>query len=220
MRGGRSAAQGTGRSGKFEHCRRCAGQCCRRTANLQACGGCDVRFAATARRRSRHHCRGAKVSKLILNMNIYLRRRSTADSIVTLSSADLRGKTDESLVARDELSSAQPLARADTVGRCRNNVLEQSGFQARGVPAQMIAHEGGDEVVAVVVASLAAQGERDAGLVAGGLQQLGSELLRSGTGRHRHSRREIRKSAPSSINATASCLRQASCRRRDSRRAP
>src|SRR5258707_1300621 len=52
-----------------------------------------------------------------------------------------------------------------------------SSFQSRGVPAQMVFHEGGDEVVAVVVAGLAAQGERNFSLLAGGLQQLRAQLL-------------------------------------------
>ena len=64
-------------------------------SNLQACGGCDVRFAQQL---------GAdlvitgvvqKVSNLILNMNIYLRDVHSGQ-IVTAMSADLRGNTDES----------------------------------------------------------------------------------------------------------------------------
>jgi hypothetical protein len=64
-------------------------------SNLQACGGCDVRFAEQL---------GAdlvitgvvqKVSNLILNMNIYLRDVHSG-RIVTAVSADLRGNTDES----------------------------------------------------------------------------------------------------------------------------
>src|SRR5437762_7201713 len=64
-------------------------------SNLQACGGCDVRFAEQL---------GAdlvitgvvqKVSNLILNMNIHLRDVHSG-RIVTAVSADLRGNTDES----------------------------------------------------------------------------------------------------------------------------
>ena len=64
-------------------------------SNLQACGGCDMRFAQQL---------GAdlvitgvvqKVSNLILNMNIYLRDVHSGQ-IVTAVSADLRGNTDES----------------------------------------------------------------------------------------------------------------------------
>src|ERR1700742_2010384 len=49
--------------------------------------------------------------------------------------------------------------------------------QSLRMPAQMIAHEGGDEIVAVIVTFLPAQGEGDAGLLAGRLQQIWPELL-------------------------------------------
>ena len=52
-----------------------------------------------------------------------------------------------------------------------------SGFQPRGMPAQMIAHEGGDEVIAVVVTGLAAQVERDIRLLASALQQFRAKLF-------------------------------------------
>src|SRR5580704_777282 len=52
-----------------------------------------------------------------------------------------------------------------------------SCLQPRGVPAQVIRHEGRYEVVAVVIARLAAKQERDAGLRAGTLQQLRAQLL-------------------------------------------
>ncbi|WJR81691.1 DUF3280 domain-containing protein [Bradyrhizobium sp. NP1] len=64
-------------------------------SNLQACGGCDVRYARQL---------GAdlvitgvvqKVSELILSMNIYLRDVQTG-RLVTAMSADFRGNTDES----------------------------------------------------------------------------------------------------------------------------
>jgi hypothetical protein len=64
-------------------------------SNLQACGGCDVRYAQQL---------GAdlvitgvvqKVSNLILNINIYLRDVHTG-GLVTSMSADFRGNTDES----------------------------------------------------------------------------------------------------------------------------
>jgi hypothetical protein len=41
----------------------------------------------------------------------------------------------------------------------------------------MIGHEGRDEIIAMVVAALGAQGEGDAGLLASRLQQLRLELL-------------------------------------------
>lgn len=64
-------------------------------SNLQACGGCDVRYAQQI---------GAdlvltgvvqKVSNLILNMNIYVRDVHSG-RLVTAMSADMRGNTDES----------------------------------------------------------------------------------------------------------------------------
>jgi len=64
-------------------------------SNLQACGGCDVRYAAQI---------GAdlvltgvvqKVSDLILVMTVYLRDVRTG-RLVTAISADMRGNTDES----------------------------------------------------------------------------------------------------------------------------
>jgi hypothetical protein len=66
-----------------------------RGSNLQACGGCDVRYADQI---------GAdlvltgvvqKVSNLILEMNLYLRDVHTG-RLVTAMSADMRGNTDES----------------------------------------------------------------------------------------------------------------------------
>src|SRR5262245_30500878 len=53
-----------------------------------------------------------------------------------------------------------------------------SALQPLGVPAQMVSQECGDEVVAVIVAGLPAQGEGDPGFLARALQQLRAELLR------------------------------------------
>jgi len=64
-------------------------------SNLQACGGCDVRFGEKL---------GAdlvitgvvqKVSDLILNINIYVRDVRTGQ-LVAAASTDMRGNTDES----------------------------------------------------------------------------------------------------------------------------
>jgi hypothetical protein len=64
-------------------------------SNLQACGGCDVRFGERL---------GAdlvitgvvqKVSNLILNINIYVRDVHTGQ-LVAAASTDMRGNTDES----------------------------------------------------------------------------------------------------------------------------
>ena len=54
--------------------------------------------------------------------------------------------------------------------RIRNRNENGSGRQPRGVPAQMIGHKGRDEIIAVVVAGLLAQGEGKAGVLAGLLQ--------------------------------------------------
>src|SRR5262249_40039542 len=54
--------------------------------------------------------------------------------------------------------------------RTRSRNEDGSGRQPRGVPAQMIAHEGRDEIIAVVVAFLASEQERDVRLCAGLLQ--------------------------------------------------
>src|SRR4051812_13413137 len=44
------------------------------------------------------------------------------------------------------------------------------------MPAQMVLHEGRDEIVRVVVALLHPEGERDAGVAAGGFEQFRSQL--------------------------------------------
>jgi len=64
-------------------------------SNLQACGGCEVRFAEQLGADLAITGVVQKVSNLILNMNIYLRDVHTGQ-IVTAVSADLRGNTDES----------------------------------------------------------------------------------------------------------------------------
>src|SRR5436190_313233 len=54
---------------------------------------------------------------------------------------------------------------------------DRSCAQSRGVPAQMIFHECGYEIIAVVVAGLTAKEQRDSRLRAGVLQKLGAKLL-------------------------------------------
>ena len=82
-------------SGKFQLLDISPVKAATRGSNLQACGGCDVRYAQQL---------GAdlvitgvvlKVSELILSMNIYLRDVHTG-RLVTAMSADFRGNTDES----------------------------------------------------------------------------------------------------------------------------
>lgn len=64
-------------------------------ANLQACGGCDVKLAQQLGADLEITGVVQKVSNLILNLNIYLRDVRTG-SLVTVASADMRGNTDES----------------------------------------------------------------------------------------------------------------------------
>lgn len=64
-------------------------------SNLQACGGCEVRYAQQLGADLAITGVVQKVSNLILNMNIYLRDVHTG-GLVTSMSADLRGNTDES----------------------------------------------------------------------------------------------------------------------------
>ena len=64
-------------------------------SNLQACGGCDMRFAKRIRAELAITGTVQKVSNLILNMNIYVRDASTGATIAAMS-ADMRGNTDES----------------------------------------------------------------------------------------------------------------------------
>jgi hypothetical protein len=64
-------------------------------SNLQACGGCDVRYAQQLGADLAITGVVQKVSNLILNMNIYLRDAHTG-RLITSMSADFRGNTDES----------------------------------------------------------------------------------------------------------------------------
>jgi hypothetical protein len=64
-------------------------------ANLQACGGCDVRLAQRVGAELALTGTVQKVSNLILNMNIYIRDASSGRTVAAMS-ADVRGNTDES----------------------------------------------------------------------------------------------------------------------------
>ena len=64
-------------------------------SNLQACGGCDVKYALQLGADLAITGVVQKVSNLILDMNIYLRDTQTG-RLVTVMSADFRGNTDES----------------------------------------------------------------------------------------------------------------------------
>ena len=66
-----------------------------RKANLQACGGCDLKLAGQLGADLEITGLVQKVSNLIINLNIYLRDVKTGQMIAA-ASADMRGNTDES----------------------------------------------------------------------------------------------------------------------------
>ncbi|WP_027546486.1 DUF3280 domain-containing protein [Bradyrhizobium sp. WSM2254] len=66
-----------------------------RHANLQACGGCDLKLAGQLGADLEITGMVQKVSNLIINLNIYLRDVKTG-AMITAASADMRGNTDES----------------------------------------------------------------------------------------------------------------------------
>ncbi len=82
------------------------------TRNLQACGGCDLKLAGQLGADLEITGMVQKVSNLIINLNIYLRDVKTGN-MITVASADMRGNTDEIVVAHDELSDPQSIAGAE-----------------------------------------------------------------------------------------------------------
>jgi hypothetical protein len=64
-------------------------------SNLQACGGCDVKYSQQLGADLEITGVVQKVSNLILNINIYLRDVHSG-RLITAMSADMRGNTDES----------------------------------------------------------------------------------------------------------------------------
>jgi Protein of unknown function (DUF2380) len=66
-----------------------------RRSNLQACGGCDARMARALGAELAIMGTVQKVSKLILNINIYMRDAKTG-RLIAVSSADMCGNTEES----------------------------------------------------------------------------------------------------------------------------
>lgn len=65
-----------------------------RASNLQACGGCDVRFARELGAKFSIIGWVQKVSNLILNVNIAVRNAET-EKVIWVKSVDMRGNTDE-----------------------------------------------------------------------------------------------------------------------------
>jgi len=66
-----------------------------RASNLQACGGCDVRFARELGAKYSVIGWVQKVSNLILNLNLVVRDAKSGET-VWAKSVDMRGNTDES----------------------------------------------------------------------------------------------------------------------------
>src|SRR5258708_11360092 len=64
-----------------------------------------------------------------------------------------------------------------TMARRNEATGRASRCQPRGMPAQVIFHEGGNEIVAVVVTGLETKGQGDLGLRAGAFQQFRAKLL-------------------------------------------
>ncbi len=128
-------------------------------SNLQACGGCDVDLAKQLDADLAVTGVVHKISTLILSMIIYVRDARTGQ-LVTAASADFRGDTDESWSRTASFLLRNRVARAQLRGSALGRYAEVSSFSARGVPAQMVVHEAGDEIVAVVITRLAAQRQR------------------------------------------------------------
>ena len=66
-----------------------------RQSNFRACGGCDAHMARTLGAQLAITGTVQKVSNLILNINIYTRDTETG-RLLAVSSADMRGNTEES----------------------------------------------------------------------------------------------------------------------------
>lgn len=83
------------KSGKFQMLDIAPVRDAARHANLQACGGCDLKLAGQLGADLEITGVVQKVSNLIINLNIYLRDVKTG-AMITAASADMRGNTDES----------------------------------------------------------------------------------------------------------------------------
>ena len=95
MNAGNQLRKGLAESGKFAVLDITPVNAAAHGSNLQACGGCDVQYAQRLGADLAITGVVQKVSKLILNMNVYLRDTRTSN-LVTSMSVDLRGNTDES----------------------------------------------------------------------------------------------------------------------------
>jgi len=95
MRAGDQLRAALSESGKFKLVDIAPVNAAAHGSNLQACGGCDVRFAQQLGADVYMTGVVQKVSNLILNVNVYL-RDAQSGKLVTAASADMRGNTDES----------------------------------------------------------------------------------------------------------------------------
>ena len=95
VRAGDQLRKGLAESGKFQIVDIAPVNAAAHGSNLQACGGCDVRFAQQLSADLFMTGVVQKVSNLILNINLYL-RDAHSGQLVTAASTDMRGNTDES----------------------------------------------------------------------------------------------------------------------------
>lgn len=95
LRTGDQVRKGLAESGKFQVLDIAPVNAAAHGSNLQACGGCDVKFAGELGADLAITGVVQKVSNLILNINLYLRDVHTGE-MVAAASADMRGNTDES----------------------------------------------------------------------------------------------------------------------------
>ncbi len=106
-------------------------------------------------------------------------------------------KTDVAVTAARRCRRPARRARLRSGANRRAPPRRESSAEPLGVPAQMVRHEGRDEIIAVVVARLDAQSQRDAGFEAYALQQL----------RLAAARRETDPRRPTSTSRSGTALR-------------
>jgi hypothetical protein len=95
MRVGEQLRKELAESGKFQLLDIAPVNAAAHGSNLQACGGCDVKYSRQLGADLEITGVVQKVSNLILNINIYLRDVHSG-RLITAMSADMRGNTDES----------------------------------------------------------------------------------------------------------------------------
>ena len=95
MRVGDQVRRGLADSGKFQVIDIAPVNAAAHGSNMQACGGCDIKYARELGADLAITGVVQKVSNLILNVNIFLRDVHTGQPVAAMS-ADMRGNTDES----------------------------------------------------------------------------------------------------------------------------